>query len=202
MWFKLIEMDHLILLVAILAGISLMLIIILYYKVHAFLALSIASILVGILAGMSPSEIMLSLQEGMGETLGFVAGVIGLGAMLGAMLEHSGGAHALGKYLLKKTGEKNAPWALMMTGFILTIAIFFNVSFIILAPMIYAVQKHTGKSLLLYAIPLLAGMSVSHAFIPPAAAPLAVSEIIGADLGYVIVIGLIAGIPAAIIAGP
>lgn len=179
-----------------------MLFIILYYKIHAFLALTIASILVGILAGMTPSEIMLSMQKGMGETLGFVAGVIGLGAMLGAVLEHSGGAHSLGKYLLEKTGEKNAPWAMMMTGFILTIAIFFNISFIILAPMMYAVQKHTGKSLLLYAVPLLAGMSVSHAFIPPAAAPLAVSEIIGADLGYVIVIGLIAGLPAAIIAGP
>jgi gluconate transporter len=199
---KKIEMDHLSLLFAVLAGISLLLVLILYFKVHAFTSLSIASITVGVLGGMPPTEIIGSLQKGMGETLGFVAGVIGLGAMLGAILEHSGGAHALGKYLLDKTGEKNAPWAMTLTGLLLTIPIFFNVAYIILNPMIYAVQRHTGRPLLFYAIPLLAGMSVSHAFLPPAAGPIAVSEIIGADLGYVIITGLLAGIPGAIIAGP
>lgn len=195
-------MDRLSLLFAVFAGISLLMVLILYFKIHAFTALAIGSITVGILGGLSPVEIVASLQKGMGETLGFVAGVIGLGAMLGAILEHSGGAHSLGKYLLDKIGEKNAPWAMTLTGFILTISIFFNVAFIILAPMIYAIQKHTGKPLLLFGVPLLAGMSVSHAFIPPSAASVAVSEIIGADLGYVILTGLMAGIPGAILAGP
>jgi Gnt-I system low-affinity gluconate transporter len=139
---------------------------------------------------------------GMGSTLGFVATVVGLGALFGGILEQSGGAQRLASFMLKRTGEKNAPWAMMVTGFAVAIPVFFDVAFIILVPITYALSKRTGNSLLLYAIPLLAGLAITHAFIPPTPGPIAVADILGADLGWVILFGFFAGLPAAILAGP
>lgn len=190
------------LLTAVLVGIAVLLVLILRIKIQAFLALLIVCILVGILAGMPAGEILETIKEGMGSTLGFVATVVGLGALFGGILEHSGGAQRLASFLLAKTGEKHAPSALMLTGFIIAIPVFFDVAFIILVPITYALSKRTGKSLLLFAIPLLAGLAVTHAFIPPTPGPIAVAEILGADLGWVIVFGFLAGLPTAIIAGP
>jgi gluconate transporter len=151
---------------------------------------------------MNPLDIINTIKEGMGNTLGFVATVVGLGAMFGAILEHSGGAEALANYLLNKFGEKNASWALMITGFFIAIPVFFDVAFIILVPLIYSLQRKTKKSLLLYAIPLLAGLAITHSFIPPTPGPVAVADILKADLGWVILFGFIVGIPSAIISGP
>lgn len=190
------------LLLAVLLGIGLLLLLILYFRIQAFLALLMASIAVGLLAGMSPLKIIESVQTGMASTLGFIAIVVGLGAMFGAILEHSGGVQALAAYILGKTGEKQASWALMVTGFLVAIPVFFDVGFVILVPIVYALQKKTGKSLLRYGIPLLAGLAITHAFIPPTPGPVAVADILGADLGWVILAGLMAGIPAAIVAGP
>ena len=190
------------LLTAVLIGIALLLVLILRIKIQAFLALLIVCILVGVLAGMPAKEILDTIKEGMGSTLGFVATVVGLGALFGGILEHSGGAQRLASFLLAKTGEKRAPSALVLTGFIIAIPVFFDVAFIILVPITYALSKRTGKSLLLYAIPLLAGLAVTHAFIPPTPGPIAVAEILGADLGWVIVMGFLVGLPTAIIAGP
>ncbi len=187
---------------AVIFGIFLLLILILYFKIQAFISLLIASISVGVLSGMDPVSIITTMQEGMGDTLGFVAVVIGLGSMFGAILEYSGGAESLAKYLLDKFGEKHASWALMLTGFFIAIPVFFDVAFIILVPLIYSLQRRTKKSLLLYGIPLLAGLAVTHAFIPPTPGPVAVADILKADLGWVILFGFIAGIPAAIISGP
>ncbi len=190
------------LILAVFIGISTLLVLILKFRIQAFIALLIASIAVGITAGMDPTEIIKTMQDGMGNTLGFVAVVVGLGAMFGAILEHSGGAEALAKYLLLKFGEKNASWALMLTGFFVAIPVFFDVAFIILVPLIYSLQRKTKKSLLLYAIPLLAGLAITHSFIPPTPGPVAVADILKADLGWVILLGFITGIPAAIISGP
>jgi Gnt-I system low-affinity gluconate transporter len=190
------------LLLAVFAGIALLLFLILRLKIQAFLALLIVCIAVGMIAGMPAIDILTTMREGMGSTLGFVATVVGLGALFGGILEQSGGAQRLASYLLQKTGEKNAPWAMMITGFVVAIPVFFDVAFIILVPITYALSKRTGKSLLLYAIPLLAGLAVTHAFIPPTPGPIAVAEILGADLGWVIVFGFLAGLPAAIISGP
>ncbi|MBT8394474.1 MAG: GntP family permease, partial [Bacteroidia bacterium] len=187
---------------AVLFGIILLLTLILRFKIQAFIALLIASILVGIIAGMQPQDIVVTIKDGMGNTLGFVAVVVGLGAMFGAMLEHSGGAEALAKYLLNKFGEKNTTSALMITGFFVAIPVFFDVGFIILVPLIYSLQRKTKKSLLLYGIPLLAGLAITHAFIPPTPGPVAVADILKADLGWVILIGFIAAIPTTIISGP
>lgn len=189
------------LLLAIAAGIGILLVLILYFRIHAFLALLIASIVSGLLAGMHPEEVIKSIQTGMGNTLGFVAVVVGLGALFGAILEHSGGAQAIARSLIKTFGDKNASIALVITGFIVAIPVFFDVAFIILVYIVYALQKRSGKSLLLYAMPLLAGLAITHAFVPPTPGPVAVAEILNADLGWVIWIGIITGIPCAILAG-
>ncbi len=187
---------------AVFLGIAVLLYLILKVRLQAFIALLICSIVVGLVAGMAPLNIITTMQEGMGSTLGFVAMVVGLGAMFGAILESSGGAEALAQQLLKIFGEKKASWALMLTGFIVAIPVFFDVAFIILVPLVYALQRKTKKSLLLYAIPLLAGLAITHAFIPPTPGPVAVADILKADLGWVILIGFLAGVPTAIICGP
>ncbi len=190
------------LILAVLGGVAILLGLILYVRLQAFIALLIASICVGIFAGMPPLTIISTIQEGMASTLGFVAVVVGLGAIFGAILEHSGGAQALAQFLISKFGEKRASWALVLTGFFVAIPVFFDVAFIILVPLIFALQRKTSKSLLLYAMPLLAGLAVTHAFIPPTPGPVAVADILNADLGWVILFGAIAGLPAAIISGP
>lgn len=190
------------LLLATLGGIALLLFLVTKFKINAFISLLISSIFVGLASGMPASAVIESIQNGMGGTLGFVATVVGLGAIFGQILEHSGGAEALAQTLLKKFGRENASWALMITGFFVAIPVFFDVGFIILVPLVYALARDTGKSLLYYGIPLLTGLAVTHSFIPPTPGPIAVAEIIDADLGWIILFGFIIGIPAAILAGP
>ena len=189
------------LIIAVVAGIVVLLFLILRLKLHAFISLLISSIIVGLIAGMAPLAIMNTIKEGMASTLGFVATVIGLGAMFGAILEQSGGAKVIANTLINTFGIKKAPYAMVLAGFIIAIPVFFEVAFILLVPIIYALQKSTKKSLLLYALPLLAGLAVTHAFIPPTPGPIAVADIIGADLGWVILIGALVGLPTAIIGG-
>ncbi|MBR2758163.1 MAG: gluconate transporter, partial [Exiguobacterium sp.] len=162
----------------------------------------LVSLIVGVAAGMPLGDVIASIQNGMGGTLGFVAVVVGLGAMFGKMLEVSGGAERLAQTLVSKFGEDKAQWALGITGFIVAVPVFFDVGFIILVPIVYGLAKKTGRSLLYYGIPLLAGLAVTHSFIPPTPGPIAVANLIGADLGWVILFGVLAGIPAMILAGP
>lgn len=184
------------------SAVALLLLMVLKLKISAFIALLITSIYVGIVAGMPLENITRSIQDGMAGTLGFVATVVGLGAIFGQMLESSGGAESLAHYLIKKFGKEKAPWAMMFTGFLVAIPVFFDVGFIILVPIVYALARDTKRSLLYYAIPLLAGLAVTHSFVPPTPGPVAVADIINAQLGWVILMGIILGIPTAIIAGP
>ncbi len=186
----------------VIAGVSLLLFMVLKLKISAFISLLITSILVGIMAGMPLDTIMNSIQEGMGGTLGFVAIVVGLGAIFGQILESSGGAESLAHYLLGKFGKERASWAMVVTGFIVAIPVFLDVGLIILIPIIYALSRDTKRSLLYYGIPLLAGLAVTHSFIPPTPGPIAVANILEADLGWVIFFGFILGFPIAVIAGP
>ncbi|MBR2076342.1 MAG: gluconate transporter [Exiguobacterium sp.] len=185
-----------------LAGIFLLLFLVIRTKLHAFVSLLLVSLIVGVAAGMPLGDVIASIQNGMGGTLGFVAVVVGLGAMFGKMLEVSGGAERLAQTLVSKFGEDKAQWALGITGFIVAVPVFFDVGFIILVPIVYGLAKKTGRSLLYYGIPLLAGLAVTHSFIPPTPGPIAVANLIGADLGWVILFGVLAGIPAMILAGP
>ena len=189
------------LLLAVLGGIIVLLTLILKLRIPAFIALLIASISAGLFAGMDAATIIDTVKKGMGGTLGFVATVVGLGAMFGAILEHTGGAQRIAGFLLDKFGIKNSPLAMVLAGFLIAIPVFFDVAFIILVPMVYALQRKTGKSLLLYAIPLLAGLAITHSFIPPTPGPIAVADLIDASLGWVILIGFIVGIPTALVSG-
>ena len=183
-------------------SIGLLLLMILKLKIHAFLSLLVTAVFLGFVSGMPMDSIIKSIIDGMGSTLGFVAAVVGIGAIFGQMLETSGGAESLSQYLIKQFGRDKAPYALATAGFIVGIPIFLDVAFIILVPMLYALAKDSGKSLLYFAIPLLAGLASTHAFVPPTPGPVATTEIIGADFGWVILFGLMIGIPVMIIAGP
>ena len=195
-------MSALYIILIVLIGVSMLLLMVLRFKLSAFIALLITSIIVGVMAGMPLQKISESIQEGMGSTLGFVATVVGLGAIFGQMLESSGGAKSLASYLLKKFGTDKATWALTLTGFIIGIPVFLDVGFIILIPIVYALTRNTKRSVLYYAIPLLAGLAVTHTMVPPTPGPMAVANILGVELGWVVLFGLIVGLPAAIIAGP
>jgi Gnt-I system low-affinity gluconate transporter len=184
------------------AGIAALLLLILRFKLPAFVVLLIVSAGVGLALGMDPDAVLKSITNGMASTLGFIAVVVGLGAMFGALLEHAGGVRAIAVNLLGRVSETRASWALGIAGLLIGIPVFFDVAIIILVPLIHQLCARSGRSPLYYATPLLAGLLVGHAFIPPTPGPLAVAELLGADLGWVIGAGLLCGIPAMIVAGP
>lgn len=194
-------MQELQLILAIVTGVILLLTLIIKLKLNAFISLLIAAVWVGFLGGLSTTEVIESISSGMGSTLAFVATIIGLGAIFGAFLEHSGGAQALAMYLLKKGGESRARLALLITGFIVAIPVFFDVGLIILLPLAKALSEKSGKHILHFALPLITGLAVTHSFIPPTPGPVAVAEILGVDLGYAILIGALIGLPIACICG-
>ncbi len=195
-------MSTLFLIFIVISAVTLLLLMVLKLKISAFISLLITAIYVGIAAGMPLKEVIQAIQEGMAGTLGFVATVVGLGAIFGQMLESSGGAESMAHYLIKKFGKDKASWAMVITGFIVAIPVFLDVGFIILVPIIYALARDTKRSLLYYGIPLLAGLAVTHSFVPPTPGPVAVADIINVQLGWVILLGVILGLPTAIIAGP
>jgi Gnt-I system low-affinity gluconate transporter len=178
-----------------------LLVFIIKLRMQAFIALLIVSMVVAVVGGIPISEVINTIQQGMGGILGYIAIVIGIGTMIGEILRVSGGARQIAGTLLKQFGEKKAPWALSLIGLIVAIPVFFEVALILFIPLVYDLTKRTGKSILFYGIPLVAGIAVAHSFIPPTPGPVAVAALLGADLGWVIFFGLIAGIPSAIIGG-
>ncbi len=194
-------MSPLYLLLVTAGGVALLLFLVMRLKLHAFVALLIVSFIVALAAGIPLSEIISTIEEGMGGALGFIAIVVGLGAMFGEMLRVTGGAEQIANRLITGFGESRAQWALALTGFIVAIPVFFDVGLIILIPLVYTIAQRAGRSLLHYAIPLIAGLAVTHSFVPPTPGPVAAAGILGADLGWVILFGLLAGIPAVIVGG-
>jgi Gnt-I system low-affinity gluconate transporter len=167
-----------------------------------FVTLLLVSLLVGVAAGMPLDGVIKSIEKGMGGTLGFVAVVVGLGAMFGQMLEVSGGAERLARTMVQRFGDDKVQWALGLTGFIVSIPVFLDVAIVILVPILYRLARDSGRPLLYYGIPLAAGGAVTHAFIPPTPGPIAVADLLGTDLGWVILFGTICGLPAMVLAGP
>ncbi|MEU7223038.1 GntP family permease [Streptomyces chrestomyceticus] len=190
-------------------GILLLLFLIIKVRLQPFVALLGVSIAVGLAAGLSVTELFGTVQKsslpslvesGMGGILGHVAIIIGLGTMLGAILEVSGGAEVLSARLLGLFGERRAPLAMGLTGLIFGIPVFFDVGIFVLAPIVYAAAKRSGKSILLYCMPLLAGLSMTHAFLPPHPGPVAAAGLFKVDLGWIILMGVVCGIPAVLAA--
>ncbi|UCG85560.1 MAG: gluconate transporter [Gemmatimonadota bacterium] len=182
-------------------GIALLLVLVVVTRLHAFIALLVTSLVVAVLGGIPLAEIAGLIQQEMGGTLGYIAVVIGVGAMFGEMLQQSGGARSIAHTLLRVFGDRFSPWALGLAGLIVAVPVFFDVALILFIPLVYSLARRSGRSLLYYAIPLLAGIAVAHSFIPPTPGPVAVAGLRGADLGWVISLGVIAGIPATIVGG-
>ncbi|MEM0926020.1 MAG: gluconate:H+ symporter, partial [Planctomycetota bacterium] len=134
--------------------------------------------------------------------LGFIATIIGIGAIFGAILEHSGGTQALANSLVRIFGAEKAPWAMLLTGFIISIPVFLDVALVILAPLLYALARDTKRPFLHFGLPLVAGLAVTHAFVPPTPGPVAVAYFLGVNLGWVILFGVMVGLPTAILCGP
>jgi len=181
------------------AAVALLLILIIGVRLQAFLALIIVSAVTAMLAGMDITEIPKAIEKGMGSSLGFIAVIIGMGAMFGVMLEHSGGAQKLANTLIKWFGESRAHWAMLLTGFVISIPVFLDVALVIVASVLFSLTKRTGKSLLVFGLPLVVGMAVTHAFVPPTPGPAYVAYTLGVDLGTMILIGIVVGLPTAII---
>lgn len=194
-------MSSIALLGVIAAAIALILFLVMVVKLHAFVTLLIVSFATAIVVGIPLDDIITTIQDGMGSTLGYVAVVVGLGAMFGEMLRVTGGAEQVARTLVRAFGENRVQWAMGLTGFIVAIPVFFDVGLIILIYLVYTLSQDLRRSTLYYAMPLLAGLATTHAFIPPTPGPVAAASIIGADLGWVILWGVLAGIPAVIVGG-
>ncbi|WP_412546775.1 gluconate:H+ symporter [Maricaulis sp. MIT060901] len=189
-------------LLATLAAIPLLLWLVLKWKIPAFTALIGVSLIAALAAGMSSEAAYATITAGMGGTLGFIAVIVGLGSLFGALLEAGGGLPRLARLLL---GERRGFGGQLMTGMIglvVAIPVFFDVALIVLAPVVVALARRAGRPVLAFGLPLLAGLAIAHAFIPPTPGPVAVADILGADLAWVIQAGLAAGIPALLVAGP
>ncbi len=182
-------------------SIGALLFLVIVLRMQAFVALLVVSFVAAILGNVPPSAVADAIREGMGNTLGYIAVVIGVGTMLGEMIQASGGASKIASTIIRVFGERKSQWALALIGIIVATPVFFEVGLIIFIPLVYNLARRTGKSLLYYGIPLVAGMAVAHACIPPTPGPVAVASLIDADLGWVIFFGVLAGAPAAAIGG-
>ena len=190
-------------LLAIAAGaIALILVMIIVFKVHAFLTLIVVSLLTALVAGVPISAIATTLTGGFGATLATVALLVGLGAMLGRLIEHSGGAKALADKFVEIFGEKRAPFALGIASLILGFPMFFDAGLVMMLPIIFAVARRvSSNNVLLFGLPAAAAFSVMHVFLPPHPGPVTASELYGANLGIVLLVGLVIAFPVWYVSG-
>src|SRR5438105_1696824 len=171
-------------------------------KLHPFIALVVVSLAMGIAAGMPMALTVKSFQDGVGNVLGFIAIVVGLGTMLGKMMAESGAATRIATTLIDAFGEKRVHWAIMFVDFIVGIPVFFQVGFVLLIPLVFTIARRTGLSLIKIGIPLVAGLSVVHGMLPPHPAAMLAVTAYHAAVGRTILYGLLVGLPTASLAGP
>ena len=171
-------------------------------KVSPFLSLLIVAVIAGLLLGMQPSDLLKSIEEGVGSTLGGLALIICLGAILGKILEEGGAAEKISTTLIKSFGQKNIQWAVLLTGFLIGIPLYYNAGFVILVPLVFSIARKTGLPLLYIAIPMAAALSTTHCFLPPHPGPVVLVNAFKADMGKTLIYGLIITIPVVILAGP
>ncbi|GLK78749.1 GntP family permease [Methylopila turkensis] len=177
------------------AAIAALLVLIMRFRMHAFLALILVSLVTAFAAGIAPEKVVPTLIAGFGTTLGTVALLVGLGAMLGRLVEVSGGAQALADDLIRLFGEKRAPFALGVASLIFGFPIFFDAGLVVMLPIIFSVAKRLGGGLLRYGIPAAGAFSVMHVFVPPHPGPVAATELLKSDIGLVTLLGLVVAVP-------
>lgn len=189
-------------LLALLIGIIFLLVLIIKFKINTFVSLVLTAVVTAILLGMPMSTIAETVQTGIGSQLGELSIVFGFGAMLGRLVSDSGGAYVIANTLIEKFGRGRLQLAVMAASFILGIALFFEVGMVLLIPIVFAIAVEAGVSVLYLGIPMAAALSVTHGFLPPHPAPVAIAQSLGANDGKVLLFGLIVAIPSAYIAGP
>ncbi len=190
------------LILAAVIGLAILLVLIIKFKIHAMLSILIGAVAIGMIAGMPFDDIVTAVDDGISLTLKGIALLVGLGSMFGAILEASGGAQTLAVTMVSKFGDQKAAWALGITGLVIAMPVFFDAGLIILIPLAFSLAKKTKRSSLFYAVPLLAGLAVGHAFIPPTPGPVLVATMLDVDLGIVILVGVFCGFVAMVVSGP
>ncbi|MFE5911412.1 GntP family permease [Streptomyces wedmorensis] len=188
--------------IAVLAGITVIVLLITKFKMHAFLALTIGSLALGAFAGAPLAATIKSFSTGLGNTVAGVGVLIALGAILGKLLADSGGADQIVDTILAKTGKRAMPWAMVLIASVIGLPLFFEVGIVLLIPVVLMVAKRGNYSLMRIGIPALAGLSVMHGLIPPHPGPLVAIDAVGANLGVTLALGLVVAVPTVIIAGP
>ncbi|MBW2937819.1 GntP family permease [Aureisphaera sp. CAU 1614] len=169
------------------------------FKIHPFITLILAAIMMGFFMGLDGTTILNTISEGFGNTLSSIGIIIGLGAVIGTFLEKSGGTSIIAKYILKLIGDKKSPLAMNLTGILVSIPVFCDSGFIILSSLNKALSKKTGISMVVFVVALSTGLYVSHVFIPPTPGPLAAAAALEADLGLVILLGIAIALPTAFV---
>jgi len=183
-------------------GVILLLVLMIAFKLNGFLSLIIVALSVGILEGMPLPTVVASITKGVGGTLGTLALVLGFGAMLGKLMADSGGAQRIALTLIEKFGKKRIQLAVVVTGFIVGMALFYEIGFVLLIPLVFTIAAAADIPLLYIGVPMAAALSATHGFLPPHPGPTAIAAIYKADLGKTLLLGIVCAIPAVILAGP
>ncbi|RYG34816.1 MAG: gluconate permease, partial [Chitinophagaceae bacterium] len=170
-------------------------------KLSPMIALLIVSIVTGLLLGMPVAKVMTTVGAGIGGTLGSMIMVLALGAMMGKLIEDTGAAKKIVFILIRFFGYKNIQWAILLTGLLVGIPLFYNAGFVVLVPLVFAIASATRLPLLYLALPMAASLSVTHGFLPPHPGPIALASIFKADVGLILIYGLILSVPIAIAGG-
>ncbi len=183
-------------------GIVLLVVLIAYFKFDTFISFIVVSVTLGLLSGMAVKDVGISIQKGIGGTLGDLILIIGFGAMLGKLVADSGAAQRITDVLVQVCGKKYLVWGLALAGFVIGIPLFYNAGFIIVVPLIFSIAASTKLPLLTVAIPMLSALSVAHGYLPPHPSPAAIASQLHADVGKTLIYGVIVAIPAVVVAGP
>ncbi len=178
-----------------LAAVLVLLVLIIRFKLHAFVALVLVSLVTALVTRIPFADVVPTLLSGFGSTLASVALLVGLGAMIGRLLEVTGGAQVLADTLINRFGEKRAPFALGVASLLFGFPIFFDAGLVVMLPIIFSVARRFGGSVLTYAFPAAGAFAVMHAFVPPHPGPVAAAELVGADIGLLVLVGLVVGLP-------
>lgn len=184
------------------AAVVTLILLIAWARLNAFVALTVISLVVGAVSGMPLGTVVRAFQEGVGNTLGFIAVVIGLGTMVGKMLAESGGADVVADRLIRLFGVRHVHWTIALVAFVIGLPMFFSVALVLVAPIVFTLARRERLPLLLVGLPLVAGLSASHGLVPPHPGPLAAIERLHADMGTTIFWSVAIGLPAALIVGP
>ncbi|WP_230635444.1 GntP family permease [Sphingomonas sp. Leaf4] len=189
-------------LLTIAAVIALLVVLVVAVRIPPFVAFIVTALVAAILLGIPLAAIPATIEKGIGDMLGPLAAIVVLGAVFGKLVADSGAAQRIAETLVALLGEKRLPLAMAATGFVVGIPLFYNVGFVLMVPLIFSVVRRTGLPAVYVGIPLLAGMSIAHGFLPPHPSPAALVPLFGADIGLTLIYGLIVGVPTLAIAGP